>query len=233
MVKFAFGLALASMLSLASGSKTSGSRMQTYKASCHGRVRVTNLTFKQDFSAAIIVAHEKGSRPLFSEGAKARNAISMLAEEGLSGNVQNIATRERGFCGFAAPESKGLIFPGRHGRAKSSLTRTSARTPSTRWWPSSTTPTTPSWALLVPNSPRVVARPSTFPPPLMPVPRRTTRSVPACRAGHAPRAPGTPVNVTAETQRASSTCTEVSKALEISPKTTAGKIRWRLLWSPR
>ncbi|CBJ27039.1 conserved unknown protein [Ectocarpus siliculosus] len=95
------------MLSLASGSKTRGSRMQTYK------VRVTNLTFKQDFSATIIVAHEKGSRPLFSEGAKARNAISMLAEEGLSGNVQNIATHERGFCGFAAPESKGLIFPGK------------------------------------------------------------------------------------------------------------------------
>ncbi|CAM9591855.1 unnamed protein product [Ectocarpus sp. 8 AP-2014] len=111
MIKFAFGLALASMLSLASGSKTRGSRMQTYKASC--LVRVTNLTFKQDFSAAIIVAHEKGSRPLFSEGAKARNGISMLAEEGLSGNVQNIATRESGFCGFATPASNGLIFPGK------------------------------------------------------------------------------------------------------------------------
>ncbi|CAN0339131.1 unnamed protein product, partial [Ectocarpus sp. 4 AP-2014] len=99
------------MLSLASGGSTRGSHMKTYKASCHGRVRVTNLTFKQDFSAAIIVAHEKGSRPLFSEGAKARNAISMLAEEGLNRNVQGIATRESGFCGFAAAE--GLILPGK------------------------------------------------------------------------------------------------------------------------
>ncbi|CAM9591785.1 unnamed protein product [Ectocarpus sp. 8 AP-2014] len=111
MVNFAFGLALASMLSLASGCSTSDSSMKTYKASCHGRVRVTNLTFKQDFSPPIIVAHEKGSRPLFSEGAKARPAIKRMAEEGINRNVEGIATRERGFCGFAAAE--GLLSPGK------------------------------------------------------------------------------------------------------------------------
>ncbi|CAN0338361.1 unnamed protein product, partial [Ectocarpus sp. 13 AM-2016] len=53
----------------------------------------------------------QGSQPLFTEGAKARNAISMLAEEGLNRNVKGIATRESGFCGFAA--AKGLILPGK------------------------------------------------------------------------------------------------------------------------
>ncbi|CAM9764191.1 unnamed protein product [Ectocarpus fasciculatus] len=105
MGKFALGLALASMFSLASGGKTGGSRMKTYKAS------LTNLTFKQDFSPPIIVVHEKGSGPLFSEGARARNAISMMAEEGVNKNIEAIATKEVGFCGFAV--AKGPLFPGK------------------------------------------------------------------------------------------------------------------------
>ncbi|CAM9238669.1 unnamed protein product [Ectocarpus fasciculatus] len=105
MGKFALGLALASMLSLACGDKTGGSRMKTYKAS------LTNLTFKQDFSPPIIVVHEKGSRPLFSEGARARHAVKGMAEEGLNRRIQGIATNEAGFCGFAV--AKGFLFPGK------------------------------------------------------------------------------------------------------------------------
>ncbi|CBJ27048.1 conserved unknown protein [Ectocarpus siliculosus] len=78
--------------------------METYK------VRVTNLTFKQDFSPPIIVAHEKGS-PLFSKGRKARGAIKRMAEEGVNRFIEIIATREDGFCGFAAAE--GPLLPGK------------------------------------------------------------------------------------------------------------------------
>ncbi|CAM9452253.1 unnamed protein product [Ectocarpus sp. 12 AP-2014] len=110
MGRFAFGLALASILSLTSGGGTRGSRMKTYKASYHGRaVRVTNLTFKQDFSPPIIVAHEKGSH-LFSEGEKARSTIKLMAEEGSNKSIQNLATKGRAFCSFA--RAKGLLLPG-------------------------------------------------------------------------------------------------------------------------
>ncbi|CBJ27029.1 conserved unknown protein [Ectocarpus siliculosus] len=75
-----------------------------------GKVRVTNLTFKQDFSPPIIVAHEKGSH-LFPVGGKARPAIKLMAEDGNNRNIMAIATREGGFCGFAAAE--GPLLPGK------------------------------------------------------------------------------------------------------------------------
>ncbi|CAM9505419.1 unnamed protein product [Ectocarpus fasciculatus] len=105
MGKFAFGLALAFMLSLTSGGKTGGSRMKTYKAS------LTNLTFKQDFSPPMIVVHEKGSKPLFSHGVRARHAVKLMAEEGINRKIEEIATNEAGFCGFAV--AKGPLLPGK------------------------------------------------------------------------------------------------------------------------
>ncbi|CAN0281839.1 unnamed protein product [Ectocarpus sp. 4 AP-2014] len=94
------------MLSLASGGSTTGSSMTTYK------VRVTNLTFKQDFGRVIIVAHEKGSTPLFNEGGKSTKAIKMMAEKGITRKIEQIARRNPGYsCGFTLATSD--LLPGK------------------------------------------------------------------------------------------------------------------------
>ncbi|CAM9645040.1 unnamed protein product [Ectocarpus sp. 12 AP-2014] len=105
MVNLTCAFALASMLSLASGGSTTSSSMTTYK------VRVTNLTFKQDFGPVIIVAHEKGSSPLFNEGGKSTKAIKLMAEDGSTRLIQRIARGDPGYsCGFARARTD--LLPG-------------------------------------------------------------------------------------------------------------------------